>query len=82
MQRPLGDWVPISFLKGRKGNSVSALVCQISGGVFMLMGTLAIQTTDSARIGVWCPALHQSKCQAKERSECLLTFSPLRKSRF
>lgn len=44
----------------------------------MLMRVLAIQLEVAAGRGGWGTALHQSEGQAKERSECLLTFSPLR----
>lgn len=45
----------------------------------MLMGKLATQMTDAAGIGGGRRAVRQSESEAKGRSECLLTFSPLRK---
>lgn len=44
----------------------------------MLMSVLAIGLTAAAGGGGGGTALHQSQRQAKQRSECLLTFSPLR----
>jgi hypothetical protein len=48
----------------------------------MLMSVLAIQMTDADGIGGGDRARSQSESKAKGRSECLLTFSPLRKSGF
>lgn len=46
----------------------------------MQMSSLAIRTTNATWIVCRGLAPHQLESQAKGRSECLLTFSPLRKS--
>lgn len=78
MPRPLRDRVSIPYLKGRRLRF--SPLCQTFGGILMQMSVLTIQMTDAARIGGRGPAPHQLESQAKGRSECLLTFSPLRKS--